>query len=241
MKSTRRTFLATSSAASIGGLVSTHAQQATEYALEPLPYSLNSLEPHVDAKTMEIHHGKHHAAYVINLNKALGELKPTTLPTLEALQLIPGSTAGTPALRTTIRNNGGGHFNHTLFWASMAAPGSPGVGKPGEKLAAAITKAFGSVEKFQEIFGEAALKQFGSGWAWLIQKADGSLGVTATANQDNPLMKGVVPEADLGTPILGLDVWEHAYYLHYQNRRIDYIKAWWNIVNWQAVADRWKA
>jgi Fe-Mn family superoxide dismutase len=204
------------------------------YTLAPLPYALDALEPHIDAKTMEIHHGKHHAAYINNLNTALA-----TAPAL-AKRTLPELISGLPpvedeALRNTLRNNGGGHWNHDFFWNTLTPADSSG--KPSDDLAAAITAAFGSMDTFKTAFGEAATKRFGSGWAWLIRQGD-KLKITSTPNQDNPLMKGLVPDPDLGTPLLGLDVWEHAYYLNYQNRRPDYITAWWNIVNWDAVSKR---
>lgn len=197
------------------------------FTLPPLPYAHDALEPHIDARTMEIHHGKHHAAYVNNLNAAVQGTDMES-QSLEALM------AGISKLPAAVRNNGGGHWNHSMFWQVMGpASGSA----PSGALAAAIDKAFGSFDAFKEAFAKAAATRFGSGWAWLIQKADGSLAVTSTPNQDNPLMD-VVPDAERGTPLLGLDVWEHAYYLHYQNRRPDYVGAWWNVVNWDAVAAR---
>jgi len=213
------------------------AEEAPAYSLAPLPYGFDALEPHIDTKTMEIHHGKHHAAYIKNLNTALA-----TSPELAKLpleQLLTGlSAVSDEALRSTLRNNGGGHWNHDFFWKTLTPAEKSG--KPSANLAAAITTAFGSMEAFQKSFGEAAAKRFGSGWAWLIVK-DGKLKITSTANQDNPSMAGLVPETDLGTALLGLDVWEHAYYLHYQNRRPDYVTAWWNIVNWSAVSERFAA
>ena len=205
--------------------------------LPPLPYKFDALEPHIDALTMEIHHDKHHAAYIKNLNAALA-----TSPDL-AKQPLDELLADLPAvpdevLRTTLRNNGGGHWNHDFFWKTLAPAEKSG--KPSADLAAAIDSAFGSMDALKKSFGEAATKRFGSGWAWLILQ-DGKLKITSTPNQDNPAMKGLVPAADLGTPLLGLDVWEHAYYLHYQNRRPDYIAAWWNVVNWPTVSQRFKA
>ncbi|MEI6178201.1 MAG: superoxide dismutase [Verrucomicrobiota bacterium] len=207
------------------------------YTLPALPYAFDALEPHIDKQTMEIHHGKHHAAYITNLNTALATAPDLAKQPLEkllaTLPAVPDET-----LRTTLRNHGGGHWNHDFFWKTLTP--AEKCGKPSAALAAALDTAFGSMEAFKKSFGEAAAKRFGSGWAWLIAQ-DGKLKVTSTANQDNPLMKGVVPAADLGTPLLGLDVWEHAYYLHYQNRRADYIAAWWNIVNWPAVSSRFAA
>lgn len=197
------------------------------FELPKLPYELNALEPHIDAKTMEIHHGKHHNAYVTNLNKAI-EGTAHEGKSLEDLMKIAGSN---PA----IRNNGGGHYNHSLFWTILSPKGG---GKPSGDLAAAIDKKFGSFDQFKEAFNTAAATRFGSGWAWLCVDANGEVHVCSTANQDNPLMD--VAETK-GTPILGLDVWEHAYYLNYQNRRPDYIGAFWNLVNWDEVAKRFAA
>lgn len=204
--------------------------------LPTLPYAFGALEPHIDAKTMEIHHGKHHAAYIAGLSAALAKAPGLAAQPLEKL------LAGLPAVadetvRTPLRNHGGGHWNHSFFWQIMA-PASQS-GKPSAKLAAAIQAGFGSMDDFKKAFGEAASKRFGSGWAWLIVQG-GKLKITSTPNQDNPLMKGLVPDAELGTPVLGLDVWEHAYYLHYQNRRPDYITAWWNVVNWAEVSKRFE-
>lgn len=207
------------------------------YALPALPYAFDALEPHIDKQTMEIHHGKHHAAYITNLNTALAtapDLAARPLDRLLAeLPAVPDET-----LRTTLRNHGGGHWNHDFFWNTLAPADKSG--KPSAALASALEGAFESIETFKKVFNVAATKRFGSGWAWLILQ-DGKLKITSTANQDNPLMLGIVPAADLGTPLLGLDVWEHAYYLHYQNRRPDYIAAWWNIVNWPAVSERYAA
>lgn len=197
------------------------------FTLPELPYAHNALEPHIDAKTMEIHHGKHHNAYVTNLNAALagtdGEGK-----TLEEL------VANISKYPAAVRNNGGGHWNHSFFWQIL---GPKGGGAPTGKVADAINEAFGSYDKFKEEFTKAATTRFGSGWAWLIVK-DGKLAVTSTPNQDNPLMD--VAEVK-GTPILGLDVWEHAYYLNYQNRRPDYIAAFYNVINWDEVNKRFDA
>lgn len=196
------------------------------FELPKLPYSYEALEPHVDARTMEIHHTKHHQAYVNNLNAAL-QGTPQENDSLESLM------AQISKLPPAVRNNGGGHYNHALFWEIMTPNGT---GAPSGELADAINSAFGSFDKFKEDFSKAAATRFGSGWAWLV-KHDGKLVVTSTPNQDNPLMD----IADVkGTPILGLDVWEHAYYLHYQNRRPDYVTAWWNVVNWDAVSERFK-
>jgi len=193
------------------------------HQLPALPYAFDALEPHIDARTMEIHHGKHHAAYVANLGKAL-EGHPDLAG--KGVEDLLRDIANVPqAIRTAVVNNGGGHANHSLFWNLM---GPNAGGAPSGDLAAAIGSAFGSFESLQEKFTTAALTRFGSGWAWLVAGASG-LEVTSTPNQDSPLMDGK-------TPILGLDVWEHAYYLHYQNRRPDYVKAWWNVVRWDVVA-----
>ncbi|MGC6567249.1 MAG: superoxide dismutase [Akkermansiaceae bacterium] len=200
------------------------------HSLPELGYAHDALEPHIDAKTMEIHHGKHHNAYVTNLNAALeghADLADLSLVDLQA------KIADVPALR----NNGGGHFNHSLFW-QVIAPG--GASAPSGDLAAAIDAAFGSFDAFKEEFAKAGATRFGSGWAWLGVKADGTLGVCSTPNQDNPLMGEAAGVCDCA-PILGLDVWEHAYYLNYQNRRPDYIAAFWNVVNWDVVAENFAA
>tara|TARA_Y100000589_G_scaffold317425_1_gene343506 strand:- start:10556 stop:11182 length:627 start_codon:yes stop_codon:yes gene_type:complete len=200
------------------------------YSLPDLPYAADALEPHIDATTMTIHHDKHHAGYVAKLNAALeGHDALAAMP----IDQLCSSLFDVPEdIRTAVRNNGGGHYNHSLFWSIIG----PGGGAPGGDLAAAIDSAFGSFDGFKEQFAAAAATRFGSGWAWLCVK-DGVLSVCSTANQDNPLMG----EECGGTPILGLDVWEHAYYLHYQNRRPDYIEAFWNVVNWSEVASRFEA
>ena len=201
------------------------------HELPALPYATNALEPHIDARTMEIHHGKHHAAYVTNLNKALESAPDLAAKSID--DLVKNIAAVPEAIRGAVRNNGGGHWNHSFFWKLMKASAE---GKPTGKLADAITAAFGSFEAFQEKFAAAAATRFGSGWAWLCVK-DGKLAICSTANQDNPLMGETVGGCG-GTPVLGLDVWEHAYYLNYQNRRPDYVKGWWNVVNWtQAEAN----
>ncbi len=198
------------------------------HALPSLPYATTALEPHIDARTMEIHHGKHHNAYVTNLNAAIASLPAVAEKPIEDLiRDIPGLPE---TIQVAVRNNGGGHWNHTFFWNIMA-PGKGGA--PSGGLAAAIASAFGSYDDFKAKFEEAGVKRFGSGWAWLNVAPDRSLFISSTPNQDNPLMAGVVDQ--LGTPILGVDVWEHAYYLNYQNRRPDYLKAFWNVVNWDAV------
>lgn len=207
------------------------------YELPSLPYANNALEPHIDAKTMEIHHGKHHAGYVANLNKALEGQEALAAKSVE--DLISNLDAVPENVRGAVRNNGGGHANHSLFWSIM---GPNAGGAPSGDLAAAINAAFGSFSAFQDAFKAAALTRFGSGWAWLVVKSDGSVAVTSTANQDNPLMGHVTDQGCEGcTPILGIDVWEHAYYLNYQNRRADYIGAFWNVVSWDAVSARYAA
>lgn len=193
------------------------------FELPKLAYDYNALEPHVDARTMEIHHTKHHQAYVTNLNAAIAGTEAESLSIEEICAKI---STYTPA----VRNNGGGHFNHSLFWTLMSPNGG---GTPSGELAEAINKQFGSFDEFKTLFGQAAATRFGSGWAWLCVKADKSLAVCSTPNQDNPLMD--IAECK-GTPILALDVWEHAYYLNYQNRRPDYVSAFWNVVNWSEVA-----
>ena len=197
------------------------------FELPALPYATDALEPHIDKQTMEIHHGKHHQAYVTNLNKAL-EGKP------EASQSIEEIVKNISKFPAAVRNNGGGHYNHSLFWEVI---GPNKGGEPKGELAEAINAAFGSFADFKTKFAEAGATRFGSGWAWLSVGADKKLVVSSTPNQDNPLMS--VAEVK-GTPILGMDVWEHAYYLKYQNRRPDYIAAFWSVVNWDAVADKFK-
>jgi len=198
------------------------------HELPPLPYAYNALEPHIDETTMRIHHDKHHGAYVTNLNAALE--KHPSLQGKSAEDLLRSITAVPEEIRTAVRNHGGGHVNHTMFWEIMA-PG--GAAQPGGRLLDAITGAFGSVDAFKEQFGKAAMGRFGSGWAWLVQAGDGRLSIESTANQDSPLMDGK-------WPVFGLDVWEHAYYLKYQNRRADYVGAWWSVLNWTEVARRLK-
>ena len=192
------------------------------FELPNLPYAHNALEPHIDAKTMEIHHGKHHAAYVSKVNAAI-EGTEMDGKSIEDLCKNHSDNAA-------VRNNGGGHFNHTLFWSVMSPNGG---GEPSDALGDAINAAFGSFDEFKTAFSNAAATRFGSGWAWLCKNADGSVEVCSSANQDNPLMPGV---GCGGTPLLGLDVWEHAYYLNYQNRRPDYINAFFNVIDWDAVA-----
>lgn len=197
------------------------------FELKALPYAFDALEPHIDAKTMEIHHDKHHAAYTNNLNAAIEGTDLAGL-TIEEI-LVKGVD------KPAVRNNGGGFYNHNLFWDVLTPGGS---NKPTAEVEAAINESFGSFEAFKEEFSKAAATRFGSGWAWLCKKTDGKLEVCSTANQDNPLMPGVGCE---GFPILGLDVWEHAYYLKYQNKRPDYIEAFFNVINWDKVAERFGA
>ncbi len=198
------------------------------FELPALPYAFDALEPHIDARTMEIHHDKHHATYVTNLNKAL-ESSPE-LASMSIEDLMRNLDKVPAAVSTAVRNNGGGHYNHSLFWKLMGPNGS---GAPTGELAAAIDRTFGSFDAFKEKFNAAGTTRFGSGWAWLVADANGGLTVASTPNQDNPLMEGQ-------HPILGCDVWEHAYYLKYQNRRPDYLAAWWNTVNWDEVARRYE-
>jgi superoxide dismutase, Fe-Mn family len=204
------------------------------FELPALPYAATALEPHIDARTMEIHHGKHHAAYVTNLNKALEAHPDLASKSIE--ELIASIPSLPEAIRGPVRNNGGGHWNHTFFWNIMAPNAG---GEPSGALADAINSTFGSFAEFQAKFEAGGIGRFGSGWVWLCQKADKSLCICSTPNQDNPLMTGLAECP--GTPLLGCDVWEHAYYLNYQNRRPDYLKAWWNVVNWSAVSALYKA
>lgn len=198
------------------------------YELPQLPYAYDALEPHIDKETMNIHHTKHHNAYVTNLNNALEGQDELLNKSVE--ELIANLDAVPESARTAVRNNGGGHANHSLFWELLSADGG---GKPSGSLADAIDTKFGSFDSFKEEFAKAATTRFGSGWAWLIVK-NGDLEVTSTPNQDSPIMDG-------NTPLLGLDVWEHAYYLNYQNRRPDYIGAFWNVVNWNEVSKRYES
>lgn len=199
------------------------------FELAPLPYASDALEPHIDQMTMEIHHGRHHKTYIDNLNNAIAGTEwenKSIEEILQNLDKVPGDK------KTAIQNNGGGHWNHTLFWQTMAPNAG---GAPAGALADAINSAFGSFDAFKEQFSNAAKTRFGSGWAWLVVNKDGSLSVSSTPNQDNPLMTGG------GTPILGIDVWEHAYYLKYQNKRPDYIAAFFNVINWEKVAELYAA
>ncbi len=205
------------------------------YELPALPYAPDSLEPHIDTATMEIHHGKHHATYVSKLNDAIGGEAALAGKSIE--DLISDLGAVPEGARGAVRNNGGGHANHSLFW-SIIGPNAGG--NPSGDLAAAIDAAFGSFDAFKEEFKNAALTRFGSGWAWLVVKSDGTLAVTSTPNQDNPIM-GEAAGCCGCAPILGLDVWEHAYYLNYQNRRPDYVDGFWNVVNWDKVSELFAA
>lgn len=197
------------------------------HTLPQLPYDFGGLEPHIDAKTMEIHHGKHHQTYVNNLNAALE--KAPELQNKDLEELLRDLNKVPESVRTAVRNNGGGHWNHSMFWQIM---GPNCGGEPSGKLSESISSAFGGFAKFKEQFGAAAAARFGSGWVWLLAEG-GTLKIESTPNQDTPIMEGKVP-------VMGLDVWEHAYYLKYQNRRPDYVSAWWNVVNWPAVAKRFE-
>ena len=196
------------------------------FELPKLPYSFDALEPYVDAKTMEIHHAKHHAAYVAKLNEALAQSPEWEAKTIE--EIVAGCNQAPEAIRTGLRNHGGGHLNHLLFWPSLRPQGD---GEPQGKVGEVLASAFGDFGKFKEELTKAAVGVFGSGWAWLARDKIGKLSILTTPNQDNPLSQGL-------TPLLGIDVWEHAYYLKYQNRRPEYVAAWWNVVNWEVVAER---
>jgi Fe-Mn family superoxide dismutase len=198
------------------------------YELPPLPYAFDALEPHIDARTMEIHHDRHHATYVNNLNGAIEKHPELGKKTIE--ELLRGINSVPEDIRNVVRNNGGGHANHSMFWSIM---GPSGGGEPTGALASAISSAFGDFATFKDNLSKAAVGQFGSGWGWLVRDAGGKLSVIGRPNQDSPLMEGL-------TPILGVDVWEHAYYLKYQNKRPDYVAAWWNTINWAAVAERFE-
>ena len=198
------------------------------YELPPLPYDYAALEPYIDEQTMHLHHDKHHAAYVTNLNNALKDR--SGYPDVSAEELVRRLNEVPEDIRTAVRNNGGGHVNHTMFWQIMKPNGG---GEPTGALASAIQDAFGSFDAFKAAFNDAGVKRFGSGWAWLVLDRNGKLSVTSTANQDNPQTDGL-------HPVMGNDVWEHAYYLKYQNRRPDYLNAWWNVVNWDEVARRYE-
>ena len=233
----RRDFMKAGVLAAGGVLVSAQGARAQEtggFALPDLAYPPDALEPHIDAMTMGIHHGKHHAAYIANLNTAVASADDLKGKSIEAL-LGDLPAIKDEKLMTTVRNNGGGHWNHTFFWESLTPAAKSG--KPSDDFTAAINAAFGSEEKMKEAFAAAAMSRFGSGWAWLIEK-EGKLAITSTPNQDAPMMKGMVPDAEIGKALLGVDVWEHAYYLKYQNKRADYVTAFWNIVDWSAVSKR---
>jgi Fe-Mn family superoxide dismutase len=223
--------LLTTALAAVPHLPNAIAQAATPaggpFTLPALPYAFDALEPHIDARTMEIHHDRHHAAYVANLNKAVAGQAPLEGKSIE--DLLSKLSSVPQEIRTTVRNNGGGHLNHTLFWQMMKQRGG---GQPTGDLAVAMNKAFGSFDAFKEAFTKAALGQFGSGWAWLTLDKK-ALAIESTPNQDNPLSAGRIP-------LLGVDVWEHAYYLKYQNKRADYVAAWFNVINWDFVTERYR-
>ena len=203
------------------------ATNSGPYALPALPYAYDVLEPYIDARTMEIHHDKHHAAYVANLNKAVADYPDVARQPVE--DLLKDLNAVPEKIRTAVRNQGGGHYNHSLFWQMLKKDG----GEPSGELAKAIESAFGSFSSFKEDFTKAAVSQFGSGWAWLVSDKGGKLQIMSSPNQDNPMSQGFYP-------IMGNDVWEHAYYLKYQNRRGDYLKEWWNVVNWNEINRRFQ-
>ena len=204
------------------------------HQLAPLPYATNALEPYIDTMTMEIHHGKHHGAYVTNLNNALANYADLQGKSID--ELLTSLHSVPEAIRTAVRNNGGGHYNHTMFWQQL----KPGGSTPSGQLLDAINSTFTSLDAFKDTFNKAGLGRFGSGWAWLIVGKDKKLAVVSTANQDNPIMGKDIAGVE-GTAILGVDVWEHAYYLKYQNRRADYLGAIWNVINWDDVAARFAA
>lgn len=230
LKLTRRQMLAGTVAVGVAAPLRVAFAQSSDgpYTLPPLNYAANALEPHIDANTMEIHHGKHHAAYVKNLNAALKDHGEAAKLPLEQLLAKLGEMPDT--VRTALRNNGGGHANHSMFWQIMGAGG----GKPDGDLAAAIDRDLGGLDKLMELFNTAGTKVFGSGWVFVTSDASGKLAIVSKPNQDTPIMDG-------GRVLMGNDVWEHAYYLNYQNRRADYLKAWWNVVNWKAVGERYAA
>jgi Fe-Mn family superoxide dismutase len=248
----RRKFLFTSGSALAATASSANvAPQRSGVALdqEPLGYDFNALEPYIDALTMEIHYTKHHAAYVAKLHRALDSVNLEAASVISLLRTVDFLTPkGQRAVlhlrqkidklpddvRLAIRDQGGGHMNHTLFWRYMAPPGNGPAGPQG-KLVKALQTKFGGLDEFKNAFTDAAMKRFGSGWAWLSYRDDTGLFISTTPNQDNPVMKGIVPDEEYGRPVLCLDLWEHAYYLKYQNRRADYIAAWWNVVNWPRV------
>ena len=226
----KRDFLKTSALLGLAGLVQPFSLLAAPkevFTLPALPFGFDALEPHIDRQTMEIHHGKHHKAYVDNLNKAITGTPMEKMSLFEIMKTVSKQPVA-------VRNNGGGHYNHSMFWTILAPANT---GKPTGELAAAIDSKFGSLDKLKEEFNKAATTRFGSGWAWLVLIPKGEIMITSTPNQDNPLMD-TVPEAERGFPVMGLDVWEHAYYLKYQNKRADYINAFWNVINWKAVEQR---
>lgn len=231
----RRSFVKLSALAATAAVLPAAAGAAEAYKLDALPYAFDALAPHIDAKTMEIHHSKHHQAYITNLNNATAGKGDLDAKSSEELVKDLGSVS--EDIRTAVRNNAGGDVNHAFFW-KVIAPG--GAKAPSGELAAAIDEAFGSLDAFKEAFAKAGATRFGSGWAWLVKGADGKLSVGSTANQDTPLMGKAVAGIE-GTPVVGLDVWEHAYYLNYQNKRPDYIAAFWNVVNWDVAAKNFAA
>ncbi len=220
--------LGTLSSAAISRLKNKQNETGKTFQLPPLPYNYNALEPYIDAETMQFHHDKHHAAYVNNLNTAVDKYPQLKSRSVE--ELIRNLSSLPEDIRTTVRDNGGGHVNHTMFWEIMSPDGG---GEPTGAIATAINSTFGSLDAFKQQFNDAGSKRFGSGWAWLVRTSDGKLQVTSTANQDSPLMEGMYP-------ILGNDVWEHAYYLKYRNNRAEYLKQWWNVVNWNEVNNRFE-
>ena len=204
------------------------------FVLPTLKYATDALEPHIDSRTMEIHHGKHHQTYINNLNAALAGQDQYLSMNID--DLISDLSSLPDSIKGAVRNNGGGHANHTFFWESLSPEGG---GLPQSALHEAISATFGNFDSMKDAFAKAALTRFGSGWAWLIQKSDGSLSITSTPNQDSPLMEGIAD--DSGKPLIGLDVWEHAYYLNYQNRRPDYVTAFWNVLDWNQVSSRFQS
>ena len=243
----KTTALAAAAASIVPQVVAQTAAPSGPFTLPPLPYAFDALEPHIDARTMEIHHDKHHAGYVANLNKAVADYPDVAKKSVE--ELVKDLNAVPEKIRTAVRNNGGGHYNHSLFWQMMKKDGG---GEPKGELAKAIEASFGSFNAFKEGFGKAGLGQFGSGWAWLVLGPDKQLHIVSTPNQDSPLTETASPKmreafqkryglaaVTVKQPVLGLDVWEHAYYLKYQNKRADYIAAWWNVVNWDFVSERY--
>lgn len=204
------------------------------FLLPDLNFATDALEPHIDGRTMEIHHGKHHQTYINNLNHALAGQE--ALLSMSINDLISNISSLPESIQGAVRNNGGGHANHSFFWESLSPSGG---GLPEGAISEAISSTFGNLDSMKEAFSKAALTRFGSGWAWLIQRSDGSLSITSTPNQDSPLMEGIADEN--GKPLIGLDVWEHAYYLNYQNRRPDYVAAFWNVLDWNQVSSRFQA